>query len=310
MNPQSVPDRLMTRRLRALADTLPAAVEGDVAGVHKARVASRRVREALPVVLAQASSKKSRRLKRAFQEVTRVLGPLREADVTLGLARGLAAEHPDAADALAWVTRGVEAERQQLRERMRATIDDMDFEALVDRIDTAMHAGPHDPEDDRALGAAMSAALASRVARRVRELRRAIEAAGALYAPDPIHAVRIAVKKLRYALELAYDLKLLRSRRPVTLLKAAQDTLGRLHDDQMLLSRVAQTQSRLHPRERAAIAALDGIAHVLEARCREQHARYMHDRDRMLWAASAALDELTSVAAPRAELETSSVTVH
>jgi CHAD domain-containing protein len=310
MNAQSVPDRLMTRRLRALADTLPSAVEGEVSGVHKARVASRRVREALPIVLAQASSKKSRRLKRAFQEVTRVLGPLREADVTLGLARGLAEERPEAADALAWVTRGLEAERQQLRERMRATIDGMDFEALVDRIDTAMHAGPHDPEDDRALGAAMNATLAIRVSRRVRQLRRAIEEAGALYAPEPIHAVRIAVKKLRYALELAYDLKLLHSRRPVTQLKAAQDTLGRLHDDQMLLTRVAQTQSRLHPRERDTISMLDEVARLLEARCREQHARYMHERDRMLGAASAALDELTSVAPSRAEPETAGMTVH
>jgi CHAD domain-containing protein len=310
MNAQSAPDRLMTRRLRALADTLPAAVEGDVSGVHKARVASRRVREALPVVLAQASSKKSRRLKRAFQEVTRVLGPLREADVTLGLARGLAKERPDTADALAWVTRGVEAERQQLRERMRATIDEMDFEALVDRIDTAMHAGPHDPEDERALGAAMAAALAIRVSRRVRDLRRAIEAAGALYAPEPIHLVRIAVKKLRYALELAYDLKLLHSRRPVTQLKAAQDTLGRLHDDQMLLTRVAQTQSRLSPRERDTIDTLDEVVRVLEARCREEHARYMHERDRMLWAASTALDELTTATPPRAEPESAGMTIH
>ncbi len=310
MNAQSAPDRLMTRRLRALAETLPAAVEGDVSGIHKARVASRRVREALPVVLAQASSKKSRRLKRAFQEVTRVLGPLREADVTLGLARGLAEERPDAADALAWVTRGLEAERQQLRERMRAAINEMDFESLVDRIDVAMHAGPHDPEDERALGAAMAAALAMRVSRRVRDLRRAIDAAGALYAPEPIHRVRIAVKKLRYALELAYDLKLLHSRRPVTQLKAAQDTLGRLHDAQVLLTRIAQTQSRLGPRERDTIDKLDEVARVLEARCREEHARYMHERDRMLCAASAALDELTTVLPFRAEPESAGMTVH
>ena len=43
MNSRVAPCRLMVRRLRALCDTLPGALDGDSAAIHKARVASRRV---------------------------------------------------------------------------------------------------------------------------------------------------------------------------------------------------------------------------------------------------------------------------
>ena len=46
-------------------------------------------------------------------------------------------------------------------------------------------------------------ALQARLARRAGRVLVAIEAAGAVYAPEPLHGVRIAVKKLRYAAELA-----------------------------------------------------------------------------------------------------------
>ena len=49
-------------------------------------------------------------------------------------------------------------------------------------------------------------AVDARVARRATRLNQAVDAAGALYLSERLHAVRIAVKKLRYALELATKL--------------------------------------------------------------------------------------------------------
>ena len=45
MKPGNLRDRLLRRRVRALKRALPDASAGDASGVHKARVASRRVRE-------------------------------------------------------------------------------------------------------------------------------------------------------------------------------------------------------------------------------------------------------------------------
>jgi CHAD domain-containing protein len=199
-------------------------------------------------------------------------------------------------------------ERRDRRDRMLAALDSVDFESLVDRIERAMHGGPDDPEDDRALHSAMMSALAIRVARRSRDLRVAIEAAGALYAPEQIHAVRIAVKKLRYALELAYELHLLRSRRPITQLKAMQETLGRLHDDQMLIARVMHTQAT-RPTGDPAHDVLEEMVRLLEERCRERHALYLTQREHLLLIAEEALDALTG-ASDRDSPESPSATVH
>ena len=93
-------DRLLHRRLRAFARALPDACGGDVNAVHKARVASRRLREALPVVLADVPTKKAKRLARGFRRITRALGPVREIDVTIGVLATTAEQFPDAAGSL------------------------------------------------------------------------------------------------------------------------------------------------------------------------------------------------------------------
>ena len=68
-------------------------------------------------------------------------------------------------------------------------------------------------------------------------------AAGQMYAPEQLHQVRIAAKKLRYAMELAFDAGVKSASAPVRAVKRAQDTLGRLHDLQVLQSHVAAVQA-------------------------------------------------------------------
>ena len=50
------------------------------------------------------------------------------------------------------------------------------------------------------------AGRSTRVARRAASLKAAIDEAGAVYLPERLHAVRIAVKKLRYAVELEHEI--------------------------------------------------------------------------------------------------------
>ena len=59
---------------------------------------------------------------------------------------------------------------------------------------------------------------------------------GTLYRPEPLHEVRIAVKKLRYVLEITADAGLARLARPLRTLKTAQESLGRLHDLDVLFT--------------------------------------------------------------------------
>jgi CHAD domain-containing protein len=305
MNAQLASDRVITLRLRVLADTLPAVLDGDPEGIHKARVASRRVREALPIVLAQAPAGRSARLRRAFRRVTRALGPLREVDVTLQLLDEVAAGDERAAPVLAQLRERLEREREVRRQQMLTSLDTIDFEALVSRIERLMDDRADEADEARALPAAIAGTLGLRVARRVRVLERAVEQAGGLYAVESLHRVRIAIKKLRYVLELAYEMKQLPSRRALTLLRDVQAALGHLHDHQVLASWIRRVAS-----DQADPGAVADLLDRIEARSRTEHARYIKLRPRVIAAAEQALTALTPSRGPDGHAAETSATVH
>src|SRR5688500_15860173 len=74
---------LLRSRLVSLLKAMPAAQAGDQISVHEARVASRRLREALPVLGARADERALGRCDKRVRRLTRALGPVRELDVTL-----------------------------------------------------------------------------------------------------------------------------------------------------------------------------------------------------------------------------------
>ena len=86
-------------------------------------------------------------------------------------------------------------------------------------------------------------ALGARLVNRAKALTVAMAAAGHMYAPEQLHQVRIAAKKLRYALELAKDAGIRSATARVRAVKRAQDTLGRLHDLQVLQTHVVAVQA-------------------------------------------------------------------
>ena len=102
----------------------------------------------------------------------------------------------------------------------------------------------------------------------------AVEQAGPMYEAERLHRVRIAAKKLRYAMELAAESGTRAAAAPVKVIKRAQDALGRLHDLQVLQSHVAAVQAR--PRSPTSHdGGLDVLARLLEDECRHLHARYV-----------------------------------
>ena len=85
-----VTTRLLDRTARELRKHLPSAVSGDDTGVHQARVASRRLREAVPVLATGLKGSKAGKARRKIRRLTRALGTVRELDVTLGILDELA----------------------------------------------------------------------------------------------------------------------------------------------------------------------------------------------------------------------------
>src|SRR5829696_723483 len=118
---------LIRQRLGALTRALPAACRGDVASIHQARVATRRVREALPLVATGAAGRK---LERIVRRLTRSLGPVRELDVALLMLDELAAA-PDVPRAgISRLRQVVQDERRRLHADLAQAVDRCNIEKL------------------------------------------------------------------------------------------------------------------------------------------------------------------------------------
>ena len=121
-------------------------------------------------------------------------------------------------------------------------------------------------------------ALGARVARRASALRTAIDAAGGVYLPERLHTVRIALKKLRYAVELSAEAEGSKGNADLRRLKRSQELLGRLHDRQVLITYVRREQAALAPSDLKVWRELDALVTSVENSCRTLHARYVRDR--------------------------------
>jgi CHAD domain-containing protein len=136
--------------------------------------------------------------------------------------------------------------------------------------------------DRRAIAGDALAEANAQTASRARRLRDAIDRAGGIYLADRLHRVRVAAKKLRYALEIQRELTRSRSTAYLNRLRTQQDLLGRIHDLEILIDRTRVVQESLPPTNRRAMAELNRLIRVLEDECREGHAAYMRARPALL----------------------------
>jgi CHAD domain-containing protein len=263
---------LLRQQLRSLMRAMPAAAAGDQDSVHKARVASRRLREALPV-LEGAGGVPTERLRKQVRRITRALGPVRELDVALGHLDEWAPRAGVSPRAQAQVRQFLEVERQARRREMLDALKPLALDKLKKSLaeatttEAASTPGPGDLDQ-----------ASRRAARRAEALGAAIDRAGGLYLPDRLHLVRVAAKKLRYALEVERDLRRSRAASRINALKALQERLGLMHDYEVLIDRIRRVQGRVALSDRPAVVELDALVRALEQECREEHAAYMRSR--------------------------------
>jgi len=270
MNRSSPLVRLFERRTRALRRHVSAAIAGTDVGVHQARVASRRLREAVPVLTAGLHHSKSGKAQRKIRRLTQALGTVRELDVTLHLIDELSERSGVPRAALAEVRAQVIEDRERRRAVMLDRLERVDTDKLARRLGAVRQALLH-PSSRHS----WRASLALRIAKRARRLEKAIEDAGQIYAPEPLHQVRIAAKKLRYSLEIADESTAAPCGPTLKVIKRVQDALGRLHDLQILLHHVAAVGAAPRGRRSTPDAGLAILSRLIEDECRHLHGRYV-----------------------------------
>jgi CHAD domain-containing protein len=264
--------------LRIFAHAWPRAMRGEPKAVHSVRVASRRLREALRLISHQ--KRESRKVARELKRLTRLLGPVRELDVSRSLVAMLARTEPDLAAASERVDARLLEVAVARHQRVAKRMGDIDEKALIERVGHILRRSRSgsrlDAEDRRR--------LSDRIARRAKDVAEAADSAGALYAPETLHVVRIRTKKLRYALEVGRVAKLRGAAQAATRLRRYQDLLGELHDYQVLSSHAARLQSRL-PLQDDDIGAISDLLAYVETRCRKLHADFVSRRAALVTAA-------------------------
>ena len=255
----------LARQHDALARRWSAAKSGQVKAVHRGRVASRRLREALSVIDAAYRHSHAGKLARTVRRLTRALGPVREIDVAL-VELDRASRRHGWTDSLAGVIRRrLGQERERRAKRMAAKVAKQDRRRVRDEI--RVLAARVSEADDRL----WQSSLAARIVRRARAVLEASAAAGTIYAPDRLHALRITIKKLRYALELLPPTSAFDVAETIRVLKRAQRRFGTLHDLQVLTAQVQAIDAVA--RRSYEHAALMAAIEDLERDCRQIHAQ-------------------------------------
>lgn len=262
---------LLRSRAQAFARTVPRVRAGDPRGVHRLRVAARRLRELVPVLGLDAG--RSRRLSRALRQVSQALGDVRELDVLSAL---LADTRPAVGGAALDAARAV-VEEARSRSRQRALTRELRgrLDRIVKRLDKTVRdverTGP-------GVRRGLKLDLEARVARRARRVRETVESAGTVYFPERLHDVRVAIKKLRYALELLSEATGSVGAADLARLRTGQRLLGGLLDRHLLTACLRQLRDRSAAPQLAAWREIDELAAALEAQCRRAHARYVRSR--------------------------------
>jgi CHAD domain-containing protein len=271
-----------------LRRALPGARHGHPEAIHRARVATRRVREALPV---SASAATARKIGRRVRRLTRALGPVRELDVALQMLHEFAAAGEVSDGAKECLGQALHRERVRLLEAMIPAVDRMDVLKLERRALDAARARNGARGTN---GRDRRAAAELRAVRRAERLRVTIANAAGIYLPRRLHEVRIAVKKLRYALEIGAAVVPARARTRrapsrrrgraayLRTLVGAQDVLGRMHDLEVLIVRTRAVQGSSGPPDLQLSGELDGFIRRLEMECRLLHGQYMALRPALL----------------------------
>ena len=293
--------KLLHERLEQFTKMFHGLEQGDARALHRTRVASRRLREVLPVLQLEAGL--AHKLNRRLRKVTERLGIVRELDVLLLLVGELrhVGRHDQAA--LSRLAEVFTEENEKARERLFAKLPLTELQRVANKLGrVALGAEPDGSHRDGEEPRGWRWTIDTRVARRASSLSQAIHEAGAVYLPDRLHLVRIALKKLRYVFELSEEasgagVASPRARRregpaksesagarppdrasDLQTLARAQDVLGRMHDVQVLIDRVRQLQASLTPPDLTMWHGFDELVTSLEDECRRLHARFMRMR--------------------------------
>jgi CHAD domain-containing protein len=213
--------RLSKQRDSLLRHDVGTRIASDPESLHQVRVAARRVRAFLHVASDLVDDEWAADIDQGMRELGRGSNKARDVDVLLENMRtqigSLDLRDRSAGEAL--ISR-LQADRDELQRAVVATLTSEGYQRVLDQL--ALPVVPAEGRPERKLDK-LAARELRRLVARVRRL-------GKRPPEEALHALRIRVKRVRYATELASGPKGKKKRRVVDAATRMQDVLGAHHD--------------------------------------------------------------------------------
>jgi CHAD domain-containing protein len=273
----ATPLAFFQQQIHILQAQLPGVLDGRLDSIHDARIATRRIREVLPLTHEWQRRHVADDLFARIKQAGRSLGKVRDADVRIGLLRYLESRIPHAAPSLVLVRQRQERERLVVMRKLVKRFERLGIGEEVNRLSTRSAWRRSRFWVARAGGWRQQ--LRHLVAERAHAAGDAVVYATGVYFPNRAHAARIAIKKFRYAVEIASRTGLLGDDALVRPLKKSQDLLGEMHDRQTLIDELTTHIDEAGGIDAGQIAL---VGRVAEAEIEDLHGRVLERRVRVL----------------------------
>lgn len=243
--------------------------------LHQMRVASRRLRETMeifrPCYAEEAFEKQYKRV----QRVTRTLGKVRNFDVCIDFfskfRNGL--KEPEADAAVSWILKQQKRARKRARRKMLRKLNALNLKRLRRSLRRVVARPAGNGEETDLVGRARTI-----VEGRLDDLfgyRSAIEDESDV---DALHQMRIAAKKLRYAMETLYVIFEDEAFDELhSTVKGMQDILGEIHDLDVFIEMIDAQREDLGDRKRTRdlVPGMTRVEEMLRERRHVVYVRFM-----------------------------------
>lgn len=298
---------VLITRFEELVSWRDAALDwSDPEGVHSMRVASRRLRSALRDFMPYVRKRRLARVLKQLRQLAAALGEVRDHDVAIHGLEEMQRQVPrESSAALKELIEARKTARDETRNQLEAIIAVEEMQALqtefVSRIDEATSPERKSKRNDEPQPTFADMARAIILAR----LKEFEKLSNALFKPldsDALHDMRIAVKRLRYAIELFQSCW---PRSIATLAKRAahiQTALGDIHDCDVWIASVGKQIVRA--RKQNEHERIKGLVSLLSyfTKLRTKYLRRALDRWSE-WEAHDSSGKLRAAVAPKEEVE-------
>lgn len=244
--------------LEAFTKEIPGVKEGkDIEYIHRMRVASRRLRAALPLFESCFPEKEYRAWMRELAKITRALGEARDTDVQIAFlqklgkrngsgksprgSRSPVVESPES-PAIRYLLAELQKKRSRLQERVVVSLEGLEKSGITGALQQEFSRIILDLRSARKRPSlhGLPAIAAYRISRR---LSRLLFYEPWIQHPEAVaehHAARIAAKKLRYTMEIYGALYRNGLRKHLVRVKKIQEMLGDIHDCDVWIDHVTQ----------------------------------------------------------------------